>query len=279
MGKLIILGIDAVEYEYVIKHKFGPLLLKRYGKVYIPHELWLNGVPYTPLVWTAYLTGKNPKDIGVYHIYEMPTWVRVLQKIIKRTPLKLIKGKRRLLKRLGIHVMKPYKIKEDTLLDDVKHSIGLNVPGISLDHRFYKILELIDKGKFVSASRLTYRLAKDIFTTTKNVIVEERARTSPTLVFSYVNVLDIVGHLYWVKEPYEVLRAYKFVARHVNDIMSIARNHGYDIVIISDHGMKGSSDGVTGTHTEYGFWSSTIENFSISSPYEFRRKVLEVVLE
>ena len=97
------------------------------------------------------------------------------------------------------------------------------------------------------------------------------------LVFSYVNVLDIVGHLYWVKEPWEVYGAYKFVSNWVDELVEVAVGRGFDVIIISDHGMVDSGDGVTGTHTKYAFWSSTVEGFSLSSPYEFRNKVLEVI--
>ena len=270
--RIVVLGIDALDYDYVVMCGFEEFMLRNYGKLRIPEELWLNGVPYTPLVWTAYLTGRRPAEVGVESIYQFPKWLRLIQKIIAWTPLRFVKGKRRVLRKFGFEVTKPYKIRGNTLLDDVK-SVGINVPGVSLDKRFYKILDLIDRGEFFAAVRLSYGLTRDVFVKVREAVEVGWA----DLIFGYVNLLDIVGHLFWVKEPKEVVMAYKFVSSWVEVLRKLAITSGYHVIIISDHGMRDSGDGVTGTHTEFGFWASTLRDFSLSSPYEFREKVVRLV--
>jgi len=273
MRKVVIVGIDALEYEYVVKHNLKPLMLSKYGVVSIPPELYHDGVPYTPLVWTAYLTGRNPRDLGIHHIYEEPRWVVLLKKAIRITPLRLIRGKKKLLKRLGINVFKPYMIRGTTIFDVVKDSLPINVPGVNLSSEFYMIPEMIDKGLFDEAVKIAYSVADGVFAQTIRAVKAGHYR----LIFSYNNLLDIVGHLYWVKRPKLVLNAYMHTCRRVSRLLVSCRRRGYDVIILSDHGMTDSGDGVTGTHTKYGYWASTIHDFSLSSPYELIKKVVGIV--
>ena len=61
--KVLILGIDALEYSLVEKWDLKHLKQKEYGKVIVPIYQGA-GEPVTLVVWPCFITGKEPKDMG-----------------------------------------------------------------------------------------------------------------------------------------------------------------------------------------------------------------------
>ena len=270
--RVLVIGVDAL--ELTLARKLGIFELDYTYTYRIPKELWYNGEPHTPLVWTAYVTGKNPSEVGVKEVVEVPKWIRILKKIVNATPLRRIKGKGRVLKAVGIQVAKPFRIKGDTLFDDVHGSIPINYPGINLREYFYRTLDLLAKGKYKDAVREVFEGSLNALKDTVNVLESE-----PSLVFTYFNVLDIVGHLYWEKNHRRVVNVYKMMWFHVRNVIEVAKRYGYGVVIVTDHGMQGSGDGVTGRHTDYAFLTTDIYGLGIRSPYELRSRLVGVVNE
>ena len=61
--KIIILGVDGLEYEHVVKYKLSNIMQKQYGKT----DLSVFDVVVTPLIWASFLTGKvNREMVGVF---------------------------------------------------------------------------------------------------------------------------------------------------------------------------------------------------------------------
>jgi hypothetical protein len=105
-------------------------------------------------------------------------------------------------------------------------------------------------------------------------VFEEKLRGSPgyRLAFVYTNLLDTLGHLCWYKNRRELIRGYRLVNLMVWRLLRRARA---DVtLVVSDHGMRGSPDGVTGTHSEHMFWSLNVDA-EIRSVYDIPRMVVE----
>lgn len=270
--KILIIGLDALEYELVVKLNLKALMQKQYGKLFIPGELHhpeAKDIPYTPLVWGTLLTGKNPKEHKAKSI-----WVyrnKILEKIRWIPPFKWVKSKKKFLKLLGIEPkMTVFRIKTITIFDQCNPSIAVNVPGINWwDDWVGRISSLQRAGEFEEAINLAFRYASEVFTSFEQKV---RHISNYRLAMVYTNLLDTLGHLCWYKCKEKLIRGYKLVNLKVPRIIKYAKPD--IIVVISDHGMKGSSDGVTGTHSNYMFWSINID-YKFKNIYEIPQKVIQ----
>lgn len=63
MNRVVILGLDALEYNIVERLDLNYLKQKEYGKTKVPiTEGWKE--PATVIVWPCFITGKEPKEMG-----------------------------------------------------------------------------------------------------------------------------------------------------------------------------------------------------------------------
>ena len=79
--RVFILALDGLEYELVKKWRLTNLLQNYCDTFKIPREYFIVGVnrwagnkviasPYTPIIWTSFLTGRKPDDHGVKELRE-----------------------------------------------------------------------------------------------------------------------------------------------------------------------------------------------------------------
>lgn len=110
--KCIILGFDGLEYNSVEKFQLDHLKQKEYGKTMIPKECFVKVnyfgkermEPFTPLIWSSFLTGKLPEQHGVkrstFIKWENPI-VQTLKVVSSKIGLGRIQGKRKFLEKIG----------------------------------------------------------------------------------------------------------------------------------------------------------------------------------
>ncbi len=270
--KVIVIGIDGLEYNLVRELGLKALMQNHYDKLEIPRECFIEtdtgAVPYTPKVWEAILTGNKPdpeetKTLWRYRnpLIERLRWIPLLRRF---------KGKRRLLKKIGFKPMRvSFKISGETFLDRCKPSIGINIPGVNIwEERNRRITELIDKGSHKTLMLIMDRYLNDVFSEFEERLQEMDYRVA----MMYINNLDYIGHLCWYKCFEKIIRLYKKVDAKVDRLL---KKLDYDVsLIVSDHGMKGSSDGVSGEHSSYLFYSLNIE-YRFESIYDISRKIIE----
>ena len=71
--RVLILGIDALEYDLVEEWDLKNLKQKEYGKITVPITKEV-GEPATEIIWPCLITGKQPKDMGYINtiLYRQP---------------------------------------------------------------------------------------------------------------------------------------------------------------------------------------------------------------
>lgn len=270
--KVLVIGIDGLDYNLVEVLKLKNLIQKSYGKLDIPPECFIDvdtgRFPYTPKVWEALLTGEKPseEETRALWIYKNP----LLEKIRWLPIVKKIKGKRLFLRRIGIKLeRKGFRIPKKTILHKCQPSIYVNVPGINpWDDTNLKINELIDEGKINTLFLVLEKYMNDVF----NEFRERVSGHDYKIAMVYTNVIDYIGHLCWYKCFNRVIKLYKKLDARVGKLLD-AIEHDASI-IISDHGMRGSEDGVSGEHTKHLFYSTNIPT-QFKDIYEIPTKIME----
>mgnify|MGYP000064706953 CR=1 FL=1 len=246
--RICILAFDGLEYDLVVRWRMKALMQEYYGKYEAPISPTFKK-PHTPSAWASFITGKAIEEHGVDDWW---TWGLLLDWLRFRPPLKWIKGKRKLLKKLGIRP-KLYKIDDShpTIFSVVKPSIPLFIPTLTEPTRFhYELSDAVEKGvdAFVRKIWEIHRYRKKEFLKCLD--------KDWKLLMVWFDLADLLGHVFIKKNPIKLFKGYK----ELNDIANIARSKlaNTAILIVSDHGMKPQPKG-TGDHSSYGFWSLNIE--------------------
>lgn len=279
--KIIILGVDGLEYEHVVKYKLSNIMQKQYGKT----DLSEFDVVVTPLIWASFLTGKvNREMVGVFtkslRIRQSFVWstIRIITKKVTATLPTPIKNR---IDKLKIHVttnpmrktasyLLDNKIK--TILDEFK-SWYITIPGYNHKWDTYSSLlmtraveELTKTGKFGKAS-VEYEkyTLKDYFQRKKEFL--KSLSEDYQLWFFYTDLIDALLHLF-ISDKLRVMKYYLEIDRFIYDVHKLAPEDAV-IFVISDHGMK--KVGRLGDHSDHGFWSSSIyiNGFSNPRPTDF----------
>jgi len=99
------------------------------------------------------------------------------------------------------------------------------------------------------------------------------------LFVAYFSLPDWLGHIAIVKKRRTLKRDYQILDEFVRTIKSLIRGD-YVFLIFSDHGMKASSDGITGIHSDYAFWSLNRKTAWRPEDFiEIHKKIVEWGLE
>ncbi len=268
MQKLLILGLDALEYNIVTRFRFKTLLQRDFGKIDLtPYKNKL----ITPWLWSIIISGHIDTGITHFVTYESKL-IRFVAKILTSPALykkveRLIEKIRRrrgqkigtayILHRRGIKVrpMGKQDLKVPTIFELIPNSRAICIPGYNLwKHQFLLDLYLPltrcigDPEMTRKRLRLQWLLEKK-----KMRILEDMIKSNDwNLIMVHFYITDVVGHLYWNK-PIMLLETYRIVSRWINKIKRILASKNNEpvwILIISDHGMR------RGVHTDHAFWSS-----------------------
>jgi len=164
--KIIILAFDGLEYNFVKKFDLTHLMQKKYGKIVIPKECYIDTTdplgnriyePWTPFVWSSFLTGRIPNEIGLTKETVMARkWnnriLQLLREFSIKVGLKNIPNKGWIFKKLGFkrggHDLSDYRCK--TIFDFAKTPYFINVPtvdgqwGIRITDKVSTLSQIVD---------------------------------------------------------------------------------------------------------------------------------------
>ena len=261
LSKILVLGVDGLEYNLVIRWKLKNLMQETFGSIILSQEYMINvspvwsktreEVPYTPIVWTSFLTGKKPYEHG---ITKMQTYNSVLEWIRKLPVISWIKNKRRLFWKLGIKpkVIDKNEYKYSTIFEECKPSkaiwfITYNEPTWIWEKLEYTATYL---GKKYDVRDLVNIIWEIYDMRLENLYNEIEHNWK--LLGAYFETLDWLGHLFYGKSKLKLHKAYVEFDKMVGKLRN---SLDCKILIVSDHGMQLSEDGVTGNHSNHNFWS------------------------
>jgi predicted AlkP superfamily phosphohydrolase/phosphomutase len=257
MQKLLVLGLDAIEYDFVVKWNLTNLLQNQYGKIRVPIDEKI-GTPISGPVWASFLTGKARAEKWFFKNYTTAPTTR--QKIKNRiiTILLVLRRyiPRRLKKRalaLRVGMFYPDYLVERTFLDET-NSKAINVPFYNYDYKEFHLMErsvkLLRKNE-IDMEEAVCRI-EELWRERKIQLVNELEDTEEyDVVFFFHNCLDQLQHfsyrdLYSIHKMYVDMDSFVGVLKHtLND---------WNILIVSDHGFNLQ----THFHSLYGFFSSSV---------------------
>lgn len=268
--RVLILGIDALEYDLIHEWNLHHLKQIEYGKVTVPITKGL-GEPATEIVWPCFITGKGPKQMGfespiLYrqpykwfsdHIYNQftssftdihPENILEEKKSRKRRILDNISS---IMTKAGVfyHPMRK-NIKASTLFDNPSlRTAHFHIPVYDTDpFPSYRkqivdvIMKTLPPSEFLSSCKHSFQ---ERWTELEMYLQQHN---DWDVVMMYWFCLDAIQHAFFNKKLkimdfYLLFNKYvgQFIQKLPSDIL---------VLIISDHGQK------NGIHTDYGFYSS-----------------------
>ncbi len=271
--RVFVLALDGLDYELVKKWRLRYLLQRKHGAFKVGKEYYhpYRKMPYSPIIWTTVITGKSPSEHGVR---EWWTYGSLLDKLRYLPVVRWIKGKRKLLAKIGLkpHVPRREDHGYETIFERVKPSVAVNVPSYNDPTAYHAILdEAVRKGldEYIRAIWQVHRMrVSDTFKALKEV-------SEWKLFMTWLDLADLIGHVCIVKKKLELMKAYFELNRLASKLQRIVPVDTV-FLIISDHGMKVGKEGVAGEHSEYAFWSLNID--TSWEPQDFKdlySKILE----
>jgi len=291
ISKVIILCIDAIEYDLVEKWDLKNLKQKEYGKTILP--LSFGQEPATEIIWPCFITGKEPEEMGYssLNIYSksLKTIVPLISPVIKKLfinnktnnrtqkiqgRLSLLYLSILLLKKVGL-IYKPTKedIKADTIFDNNKiKSVHLHIPVLDKDafpeyrkdiikviseKLHHPIIEIKQKNEFTQRAKEVYDYIK---------------KNNWQLFMQYFFVLDGIQHIFY-KNHKKIAQFYLMFDEFIKKVSENIDDETL-ILIVSDHGVK------RGIHTPYGFYSLN-KKLGLNNPklIDFREKIEEILVK
>jgi predicted AlkP superfamily phosphohydrolase/phosphomutase len=266
INKVIILGIDALEYKLVEDWNLKNLKQKEYGKIKLP--LYPGREPATEIIWPCFITGKEPKEMGYssINIYSkslkpiISLFSPVINKLFIDTKTKdgehKIQGRLSilyifimLLKKIGL-IRKPSKedIKAETIFENKKlKSIHLHMPVYDKDdfpdYR-KELIKIISKKEYKPVIEIKQ---KKEFKKRSKEVFDYLNKKDWDIFMQYFYVLDGVQHIFYNNSK-KVAQFYLMFDEFVEKV-SKKIDEKTLLLVVSDHGQ------LKGIHTTYGFYS------------------------
>lgn len=241
LSRVFVLALDGLDHDLVVQWNLKHLLQKQYGKI----ETIINkqlGLPTSPQVWGSFITGRI-QEIDSWHAYN-----RILEWVRKKSPLKLIKGKRKLSFRVGLRpdIVSRKHLSGKTIFDEIPKSIAINVP--TYNPRASEFIDLL--GTKLKAGLEAWE--KECYLQYQETVDEifRKIGDEWDIFMVWIPIADQLGHLGRKVGMKAVYRKLNLLAYNVSTMCP--RNTL--LTIVSDHGIRFLPDG-TGTHTTSAFYS------------------------
>ena len=266
INRVLILGIDALEYDLVEEWDLKNLKQEEYGKTELP--LLPNQEPATVIIWPCFITGKMPKEMGFSTIHVFPQPIqRVVEAVYPRVRKYLIdynakditekkKGKQSYLdkfanwlNKMGLtHPPSKSDIISDTLFDTIPNSIHFHVPVYDNDafpgYR-KKVVDAIENP--AHRPILEMQCLQEFKQRSREVFEWLERKDEWQLFMQYFFVLDAVQHVFY-NNLKKIAKFYIMFDEFVGKVREKIDDDTL-LLIVSDHGQK------KGIHTTYGFYS------------------------
>ncbi|RLE44332.1 hypothetical protein DRJ19_00600 [Candidatus Woesearchaeota archaeon] len=261
--RVFLLALDGLEYNLVKKYRLKNIMQKQYGYIEIPQEYFVEtkvpwssmeaeAVPYTPTIWATILTGLKPREHKIRHLL---TYGRLLERIRYLPVISWVKGKRRLLEKIGIkrRIVSKTDLKAPTIFDAVNPSVAVWFPCYNMPTWLWEIMAREARTNVSKIPRAVWK----VFRLRRKKVFAQLGKKWK-LFGAYFETLDWLGHLYYVTRPLKLMNAYLVFDALVGELKRWMPEDTV-FLIVSDHGMEPSSDGVTGNHSRRAFWSLNID--------------------
>lgn len=278
--KIFILALDGLEYDLVKLWNLLGLRQKTCGKIKLSKEYYISTrspltkmvevTPYTPIVWASFITGLPPRKHG---IRQMITYGNFLNKLRNAPLIRNIKAKRKILWKMGLkpRLVSKKDLSTKTLFDLINPSIAIDIPAYNESTEYhYRLLRAFSKDGIVKYEKEVW----NIFNERKAKLFREIIK--PWKLFMvYFKITDLLGHLYVCKNPSKLSLVYKEVNKLAKTLQHMVSTDTI-FLIVSDHGVIPSADGVTGTHSDHAFWSLNMKiSWKPKDIIDFYPKILE----
>jgi hypothetical protein len=234
---IVVLAIDALEYDLVEKFQCRHLMQKFYGKTDISEF----SEPRTMVLWSSFMTGKNLEN-EILAMGDKEMWNTRIET-----------GR--------------------TFFSGFKNPAIIDLPGYSYDLRQHEAERTLLR-KFFDAQgnseKETIRKSYNqlVFDHHQKIKKEFSSALEGThdLVLGYFSIVDVIGHL-----NFGNVFLMKMIYR---DFDEIAGTIDHPILVLSDHGMK--SVGIFGDHSGYGFWSSGSTDLGLPKITDFSKIITDL---
>lgn len=256
--RVFVLALDGLEYSLVTKWKLRNLLQVTHGEFEISEEYWTwidgFGRPYSPLVWSSFITGARPSVHGITGFW---TYRNRSIELIRNLPfISRFRGKRAFLSRLGIapQLQKKEDLKIRTIFDVVRPSIGIDVLGYNPEKEMrVRQFRCRNADEFME-------VAKNNFLELKQRMFDEIQKSWKLFMF-YVHYTDAAGHCWSFGRLRFVYQLMDLLTVEIKDKL----DEDTIFLIVSDHGIEatdklvGASKDLNGAprhcHSTHAFYS------------------------
>lgn len=234
---IVVLAIDALEYELVERFNCAHLKQRYYGKTDISEF----SEPRTMVLWSSFMTGEN-KEEEVLALGDAEMW--------------------------SVH----WDI-EDTFFSWFDDPVVIDLPGFSYDlEQHARERELMKaffehEGEEREAIRREYNASALSHHRKIREEFERALSEEHDFVLGYFSAADVIGHLNFANRP-----LMRMIYRDLDEIAS--RVH-HPMIVLSDHGME--QVGPFGDHSSYGFWSTDFKDLGRPRITEFRDVIREMM--
>ncbi len=282
--RVVVVGIDGLEYSLVERWDVSEFKQKHYGIHDIRAALKPGDPPYTPLIWASFLLGEPSYRYGydgefitrrrVDVAYGRLAWLyRIRAALLGRRSL----GLRRVLMKLGIFSVErvakelsrveglPNHLRELTVVAEARRR-GYSAwysEFPTLQENYCARLRAVLSQYFNASLQERFRWLNEIYRFSLDSLKEvvRKAREYDLLLY-YTPLIDVAHHmLYRSKSIGLMVRLASIYRRFAQDLrrelFSRLNYSGeeYAFIIVSDHGY----DPVSQEHSDYGFWSANVD--------------------
>jgi len=278
--RVIVLGIDGLEYNLVARWRLRPYMQEQYGRHDVRSAVREGDPLYTPLIWAAFLLGEPAYKYGFDYRYLEEQKTRagynVVLRVLYRVKRSLLgsrdTGLRRLLARLGLYrvdrvrevaekveVLPPHILEKTFVYEarrrglQVEYNTFPGLPGDKYAGERASLFQLFD-APFSERVRKLDEVYRESLEDAEALIGR---LGGADLVLYYTPLIDLAHHMLY--RPGN-LKAMVALRRYYNLMMGIVSRFreaaGGDslLLIVSDHGYDPSIH----EHSDYGFWSSNL---------------------
>lgn len=240
--KIVILGLDALEYDLVEKWNLNGLRQAEYGKIKVPINKEV-GQPISPEVWGSFLTGKHITGMKFERSGIRETIWKTLAFFHKRTRLSFGLGRR------VKGASRFPELNQKTFIDLTK-SLEINAPYYSFDHASMDIMH-----RFTIRTRPAEQIRKELYSLFNKrkkqfVAAVRKQLQNVDLIFGYIHILDDMQHFFYSR-PEQIEKFYRKLDGFVSFLKSFLSRSTL-FIIVSDHGFNLQE----GIHSDYAFYSS-----------------------
>jgi len=234
---IIVLAIDALEYNLVIEFNCNNLKQKFYGKTNITEF----SEPRTMVLWSSFMSGRNMEN-EIISKGDKEMWNTQIN--------------------LG-----------DTFFKSFKNPKIIDLPGFNYYKEQHK-MERIMLKKYFDTQNETEK--KEIKIEYNNHAFEHHRKVKREFiealngpydfVLGYFSIADVIGHLNFGNRT-----MMKMIYRDLDEIASGIKGN---FIVLSDHGME--KVGIFGDHSNYGFWSTGFKDLDNPKITDFADIIKEI---